>query len=164
MGPGITSTRAISGTGLKKCMPSTRSGVAAADAMRRHRQAAGVGGQERPGRGGGIEQPKCLALELQVLGDRLDHQVGGGQVFQPGLRPDAPQRRVAVGGRDLFLLDAPRQEAGHPAARLVDRARQRVVQQHLDPRGGRDLDDARAHGAGAQHAEARDPAAALSGQ
>ena len=34
IGPGITSTSAISGTGLKKCIPTTRPGFPVADAMR----------------------------------------------------------------------------------------------------------------------------------
>jgi len=33
-GPAITSTSAMSGTGLKKCIPTTRSGCRVADAMR----------------------------------------------------------------------------------------------------------------------------------
>ena len=130
-----------------------------------HRQAAGVGGQQRPWRGGGIQQSKGLALELQVLGDRLDHQLGGGQIFQTVLRSDATHRRVAIRRRELLLLHAPRQEAGHPVACLVHRPRQRG-------RAAAPRSPARAATwampapivPGAQHAEARDPAAALSGQ
>ena len=117
------------------------------------------------GRGGGVQQPEGLALELEVLGDRLHHQLGGGQVFQTcaagGCAPCAASRSA---GDELLLLDAPGQEAGDPARVPVHCARQRVVQQNLDSRGGRHLGDARPHRAGAQHAKARDPAAALSGQ
>ena len=164
IGPGITSTRAISGTGLKKCMPTTRSGLAAAAAMRPTDRLLVLVASRVCGAAAASSSRNAWRFSSRSSGIASTTSSAAARCFQHLLWSDAPHRRVAVAGRELRLLDAPRQEATHPVARLVDRARQRVVQEHLDARGGRDLGDAGPHRAGAQHAKTRDPAAAVSGQ
>ncbi len=116
-------------------MPSTRSGLVAADAMRATDRLLVLVASSVFGRGGGVQQPKGLPLELEVLGDRLHHQLGVGQrSMDRHPRADAHQRGVALSGRQLLLLDAPGQEASDPLPRPLHCAGQRVVQQNLDAR------------------------------
>ena len=89
----ITSTSFSTGTGLKKCMPITRSGrvvAAASDVIgieRRVRREDRVRGQTRVG------AAEDVLLHGGVLDDRLDHQVGGDEVVD-GL--DAAEHLVRV--------------------------------------------------------------------
>ena len=63
---------------------------------------------------------------------------------------DAARAPLGLGRGELALLDLARQEAGDPLVRPLVRPGDRVVQQRLDPRLGRDLGDAGAHRPGAQ--------------
>ena len=80
-----TSTSGISGTGLKKCRPTKRSGRAggraAISAMVRLEvlEAKMVGGGQS-----GVERAPELVLELEVLGDRLDDEVAVAEVGELG--------------------------------------------------------------------------------
>ena len=81
---GTSSTSGSTGTGLKKCMPSTRSGRARDRGQPGDRDGGGVAGQHavRP------DDPAELAVERGlgrlVLDDGLDHQVPVGQVVELG--------------------------------------------------------------------------------
>ena len=78
--PRITSTSAISGTGFMKCMPMTFSGrrvaapslVIEIDDVLEARMASG--------RVEAVQLREDLRLDLEVLDDRLDDEVGGGDV------------------------------------------------------------------------------------
>ena len=104
--PATTSTSLISAGGLKKCMPQTRSRALGLGGDRGHRERGGVGGQHRVGPAGRREPAEQLALELEVLGGGLDHQVapaklvergGRWQRGRPPPRPRAALQRSALG-------------------------------------------------------------------
>ena len=112
---------------------------------RGHRQARGVGGDDRVGPQGGGGALEQAALDVERLGRRLDEQVGvgAGRHVEPG--GDAPQGGVAVGRRDAALLDGPAEllfDAGHA---LGDELVGDV--DHGRPQAGLDghLHDARTH-------------------
>ncbi len=93
--PRTTSTSAMAGTGLKKWMPTNRSGFGTKVAEHGHREARGVGGDDRVGtkrRGGGLEQ---APLDRERLGRRLDEQVGVGAGRDVEAGRDARQCGVA---------------------------------------------------------------------
>ena len=127
IGPAITSTSAMSGTGLKKCMPRTRSGRAVAAAMRATDSELVFVARIVVVAGDGVEAAERVALELELLGDRLDHQVGDGQRLQAGGRADARERVGRILRRKLLLLDLARQEAADPLLRALGGAVDRVV-------------------------------------
>ena len=139
----ITSTSRITGTGLKKCMPTTRPGrpVAAASV------AIGIelvfDARMAPSGKTLVGAAEQLLLDGRVLDDRLDHELGRNEVAD---RRDARQRlvriRAALGGQ---LHEA----RVHRLARPLERLRRRVVQRDPPPGGGHDLRDAAAHLAGA---------------
>ncbi len=56
-----------------------------------------------------------------------------------------PEHRVAVGRRELPLLDELRERRAEPVHRLLRELRRGVGDDHRDARLGRDLRDARAH-------------------
>src|SRR6478752_603020 len=69
-----TSTSFMIGAGLKKCIPTTSSGrLGALD----DRQRGGRGRQDRAGLADLVEVLEQRGLDLEVLGDRLDHDVRG---------------------------------------------------------------------------------------
>ena len=134
--------------GLKKCMPTTRPGSAAAPAI------AVIGIDEvfeaRTAPGAICAQRgEQLALELEALGRRLDDQAAAGQPAELR-RPPATVARLALEA----ALRPPALEAvgdlGQAAlARLVDG----VVQQRAGARRGGELRDPGAHGPGADDAD-----------
>ena len=71
----ITSTSGILSTGLKKCMPTTRSALRRLGADAGDRQRRGVGGEDGVRRHVLRRLGEDLLLDAQVLDDRLDHQV-----------------------------------------------------------------------------------------
>ena len=95
--PATTSTSRIAAGGLKKCMPQTRSGRSHPGGDRGHRQRGGVGGQDRLGPADGGQPAEQLALQLQVLGGRLDHQLAPRQALE--LRGGAEASRRGLGLR-----------------------------------------------------------------
>ena len=140
---GSTSTSASTGTGLKKCMPITRSGRDVAAASSRDRDRGRVRGEDGV-RGqrlvGGAEE---RALGLGVLDDRLDQQIGLGELVDGR---DAPEHLVGLRAALLVqLAEAP----PHRLEAALDRPRLTVVERDLPPGRGDDLCDAGAHLAGA---------------
>ena len=90
------STSGINGAGLKKCMPTTRSGVAVAAAISVTESAdvllASTARSRRsvPGR-------RKRPFRLQRLDDRLDHEVAVGERPQIRRQREPADRRVALG-------------------------------------------------------------------
>ena len=103
------------------------------------------GGERRVGR------PEELLLRPDVLDDRLDHQVGGGEL---GALGDAGQH-VPVGGPPLASSFS--RLARMPARPRSTAPWKGVVEEHLTARGGDDLSDAGAHLTGADDEDALEP-------
>jgi hypothetical protein len=81
--PRISSTSAISGTGLKKCMPMNLPArpVAAASWVIEIDEV--LLAMMRVGADRGLDLLEDLELEAEVLGGRLDHEVGAGSAARP---------------------------------------------------------------------------------
>ena len=145
--PAMTSSRRMTGGGLKKCIPTTRPGSATAPAI------AVIGIDEVFDASTALrrdlaERREQLALELQALGRRLDDQ--------PGLRQLAQLRRARDGTRlalQAALRPPPLQPVVDPRQAAFERLGHGVVQQRARARGGRELRDAGAHRPGADHAD-----------
>jgi hypothetical protein len=153
--PSMTSTIFISGTGLKKWKPPTRSG---------RLQAAAIDVTESDEvlvarmQSAAMMSSNCwnsVLLDVEVLDDGLDDDLGRCQFieprddFEPGRRDGQRLRR------DLALVGQLAQRAGHRVARVGGGAVQGVEQQHADAGLGGNLGDAAAHGAGADDADAK---------
>ena len=139
----ITSTSFSTGTGLKKCMPITRSGrpvTAASDVI-------GIDDvfEARIAASGSmlVRAAEDLLLHRRVLDDGLDHQVGGDELVDGG---DPAEHLVGIGAALLGeLLEA----LAHRREAALGRARRGVVERDAAAGGGDDLRDAAAHLAGA---------------
>ena len=92
-------------------------------------------------------------LELEALGDRLDDQLARGELLQGIDRLRALGRGLGVLVREPAFRRFPAQAVLDPRAALLERLGDRVIQQRLRPRAARELGDARAHRAGAEHAD-----------
>ena len=75
----MTSSSGIFSTGEKKCMPSTRSGRRASRGDVADRDGGGVAGEDGVGPRHRFDFRQDLALELEILEHRLDHQVGAAE-------------------------------------------------------------------------------------
>ena len=75
-----TSTSGISGAGLKKCIPTTRSGDDVAAAISVTDSAEVFVARTASGSADALELREELPLRLELLDDRLDHEVAVGQV------------------------------------------------------------------------------------
>ncbi len=153
-----TSTSFISAGGLKKCMPTTRSGwgTSAAIALTGSEEvllARIACGPQASGQRG--EQ---LALQLEVLGRRLDDEVAIAEVAEAAGALDAPRRR----GRFLLAPATALRALAERGAQALDagfqRLRDGVVQERLVAAQGGDLGDPGAHRAGADDADPLDRA------
>ena len=102
----MTSSSRISGGGLKKCMPTTRVGSAAAGRDRGDRDRRRVRGEH--GRGRDLrERPEQLALDLERLGRGLDDELAAGEVLERG-RALEPSRAAAASSALQRPRSAPR--------------------------------------------------------
>ena len=112
-------------------------------------QRGGVGGEHAVLAHDLGQLPEQLALELERLRRRLDHDLGVRQIAERGRRLERP------GGAFLQapLLDLalePLADAGEPALECV---RVGVVHERARARGARELRDAGAHRAGAEDSD-----------
>ena len=92
--PATTSTSRISGGGLKKCMPQTRSGRSAPAAIAVTESEEVLVASTASGRADPLQGREQLALELEPLGRRLDHQLAAGEVGE--LRRRGQSRAAAA--------------------------------------------------------------------
>ena len=116
VGVATTSTSFISAGGLKKCMPTTRSGCGTSGAD------LGTGSEEvlrredRPVSAGLGELGEQSALQLEVLGRGLDHQVAAGQARQL-----LDGRQPLAGSLGLRLAPQPPPRPSSSASRAAPR-------------------------------------------
>ena len=88
----------MTGGGLKKCIPTTRSGLRAAPATRCDQERRGVGGQDTLVGNDRLETLKQLPLDPEALGGGFDDQLAVSQVLELG------GRMQCLGGRDGLRL------------------------------------------------------------
>ena len=124
----ITSTSLSTGTGLKKCMPITRSGPRGHVGKRRDRDRARVRGEDRRARRRRRSAArKTASFALDLLADRLDHQIGVDELVDRRSRerarrldPGRPSPRASrgSGASSQALARVPR-EAGRSSETVV---------------------------------------------
>jgi hypothetical protein len=120
--PRTTSTSRMRGAGLKKCSPTTRSGRCSPAAMavteidevfrRDHRL--------RPDRR--LDVAQHLALDLQVLGDRLQDHGAAGERGDVGHDVQPRQRLARLRAAQPAAVDVPVESFPDPADGLLRRA------------------------------------------
>ena len=94
-----------------------------------------------------------LPLRLDVLDDRLDHQVAVGEIaVGGGARQPSEQLRLGLGGH-LALGDAAVEELVDATQPLGQRLVVHLEHDRLEPRRRRDLRDPAAHQSATQHAD-----------
>ena len=145
----ITSSSRISGGGLKKCMPTTFSGRAAAPAS----EVTGIdevlvaSTASRPHTSD--SRANSSRLSSGRSGRRLDHEL-----TRPAPRGPRPARAaLAALRRRRALLDPAREAAPNALRAALERLRHGVVEQRPHPGGAAELGDPGAHRPGADHAE-----------
>ena len=84
--PRISSTSCIPGTGFMKCMPMKRSGRSVAAASRVIEIDEVLEAMIVSGLRNGTQVGEDLALDVLVLGRRLDHQVAVAEIVVTGAR------------------------------------------------------------------------------
>jgi RecB family endonuclease NucS len=129
-------------------------GASGADRDLRHRQGGGLGAEDRVVREDLVQPAQHRDLGLEVLRQRLDHQLAAGETRQVGAHGDARQQRGTLVGGHLLAVDRAlrgRLDGREPArgGRVLD-----VDAHHLDAVPGEHLGDARAHGAETDDADA----------
>ena len=127
----ITSTSFSTGTGLKKCIPITRSGRPGDRGERGDRNRGRVRREHGAVRQQPVGAPEELLLHGRVLDHGLDQQVGGDEVVD---RVDPRQHLVGVGAALLGqLLEA----LAHRREPALGRARSGVVERDAPARARR---------------------------
>ena len=153
------STSGISGAGLKKCIPTTRSGRAVAAGDLGDRERRGVGRKDGVGAADPVELGEELPLRGQLLDDRLDHEVAAGQVVEVGGEREPRDRIVARALLELSLLDLAREEVADPVARALAELGRHLAADRVDARLDAELRDPGAHRAEPDDPDAADLAA-----
>ena len=116
--PATTSTSRILGGGLKKCMPTTRSGCGTPAASAVTLSDEVLVASTQSALDDGRELGEQRALELEVLGRRLDHQLAARERLQVPHRLGAlrrPRERLRVGVVEQGLQAGAGRERGDPA-------------------------------------------------
>ena len=151
--PRTTSTSAMTGAGLKKCMPTMRSGCLspAASAVIDSDEVLLAKMASAWRKISSVSNRRTFAVE--ILDDRLDHQAGRRQRIEAVTRLDPGERAALLVGARRPLSTA---RASAPAIRscgLRQGGLVRVVEEHGMARGRGHLRDPAAHGAGADHGD-----------
>ena len=97
-----------------------------------------------------------LALDVFLLGRRLDHEIAVAELVERLGRRDARERRLAVLLGDQLARDLPRQVAVDGGEPGIDAVGRDVVEQDVDAGERADMRDAVAHLTGADHADLAD--------
>ena len=155
VGVAMTSTRRITGTGLKKWRPMTCSGRVVAAAMAATDSELVLVARMCPAR-----RPhrvwRSLLLELEVLGDGLDDQVGGGQIFEVGRAAQPGVDRRGHAAIEMSPGHLALEERVDPVAGPLPGHGRGVEYQDLVSRLGGHLGNAGAHRPRPQHPDPTD--------
>ena len=100
-------------------MPTTRSGRRRGGRDLGDRERGGVRGEDGVGTADSLELGEELPLRLELLDDRLDHEVAVGEVAELGRQRQPADRVVARRLLELPLLDLAGEEVADPLARLL---------------------------------------------
>ena len=152
----ITSTSGSTGAGLKKCRPTTRSGLAGRRGDLGHGEGRGVRREDRVRRDDPLELAEELALDTEILERGLDHELARARSASSVDERQPPERRVLVLLRQPPLLDAAREVVVDPLTRPLAELGADLAADDLEPGLQADLCDPGAHGAEADHADASD--------
>ena len=120
---------------------------------RADRQGRGVAGEDHVRPDNGLRLFCRLLLDRAILEHRFDDEVAALQIGVVGARVDARQQRVAVGALGAALGDLVGDQLLRMRLALVGRFLVAVDQHDFEPGARRDIGDARAHEAGADHAD-----------
>ena len=156
IGPGITSTSAISGTGLKKCMPMTRAGCAVAEAMRATASELVLVARMVPATATASRRRNASRLRSRSSGIA---SITISATARPSSMADVPSRPTAATSPSSVSWPFSTLRARNPpmrSMRPIGRAGHRIVEQHLEPCLRGNLGNARAHRAGPEDADRRD--------
>ena len=121
-----------------------------------HGQRRGVGREHRPVLDDPVELAPHVELQLEVLGDRLHHEVAVGEVAVIERARDALASGVRVGLLQPALLDAAGQLLLDPPDALVEPLLVDLAQHDVPAGLSRDLRDPVAHEPSAEDAHLRD--------
>ena len=141
----MISTSGISGAGLKKCMPTTRSGVDVAGRDLGDGERRRVRREHRVRPADALELGEELLLRREILDDRLDHEVAVGEVGEVGRQREPADGGVARALLELPLLHLAREEVRDPVARALAELERDLAADRLDAGLDAELRDARAH-------------------
>ena len=117
------------------------------------RQRRGVAGEDDLGAEHGLRLLRRLGLDRAILEHRLDDEVAALEIGVVGGRLDAREQRLLVGRLGAPLGDLRADDLVRIGLALVGRFLVAVDQHDLEPGVGRDIGDAGAHEAGAEHAD-----------
>ena len=137
-------------------MPMKRSGRSVLAASRVMEIDEGIGRQQRGGLEVRRERPEDPALDVLLLGRRLDGNVDIGEGGEIARGVDTAHRGVPRGLIDRPLGDLPVEVVADAGQRLAERVFLGVAQHHLHPRHRADLRNAAAHLPGPDDSDALD--------
>ncbi len=151
--PATTSSSLISGAGLKKCMPTTRSGLLAAAAIAVTSSEEVLLASTQSALDDLRELRVELVLELDALGHGLDHELARRERLRS--LPRAASRRASAWPllAQLALGGFFAQPVARALQALLQGRGHRVVQQRSRAGARGELGDAGAHRPGAEHAD-----------
>ena len=157
IGPAITSTSAISGTGLKKCIPTTRPGFAVAERCAPPTASSCSSPGWWSASAAASRRRNASRLSVELLRDRLDHQLRRRERLERGRRVAMPAERAAACPSSVSWPFSTLRARNPPmrSTRAIGGTVDRVVNEDLQPGLRGDLGDAGAHRARAQHPDGR---------
>ena len=94
-----------------------------------------------------------LTLELQILDDRLDHQIAVAQGAYIERAAQFPESFLALSRVDLALVTSPFQRARYSLQAFVEKLVRSLHDDRLESRPGTDFGDAGAHLSTAQNSD-----------
>ena len=112
------STSGMSGRGIEEVHPDDPLGRRDTGCDLGHRQRGRVGREDRVRADDALERAEELELGVELLDDRLDHEVARGEVGEVGRQRERRERRLALVGAHPLLVDLALQEVRDPVARL----------------------------------------------
>ena len=151
--PATTSTSRMTGAGLKKCRPTTRSGCAtgAASSVTESDEVLVASTQPAPTAAASAANSSCLSSSRSGAASMT--MAHGASAATSADRLDAADDRLGLVGRDPAPGHRPLQRRGDALARRAQRLGHRVVQQRARAGLRGQLGDAQPHRAGADHAD-----------